>query len=631
MSGRNTRTWTPAGAVVLALLVGGAAARAQPGGGNLPIFTSPIDVTGLKLLLVASAPDRDSGRRVDVALPAGLGGPGLNQLTATPLSTQIDQYWNGAPDPTTGMNARQSACDGPDGIKQQVGKAVTKIGSGYSAYDVSCNLASKGQLVAKQVGSVLYLGYLLTGNTVSFASTSPGTCNANHGTPFCPNDPRFTVHFATEIVTVLHAPSLCAITAEDGTVFVPAASIESRNAAASIGRFFGGQKFVAGEVAITNTVRAQPLPIDGLLKGLRTSDACTGRVPAVSRLLTAFRELDVEIAPRQGIVLRAIHAGITAPVLEAPNPGFTGPVPPPNVPSFTRPTISTAQPLVTAGNAVQVTGQHFPPVRNLATALPVTFRHGGFGPNSVILGGVCFGGATELDWGQVGRPSHVQRFPGDAQGACVPEFEASGLTPATGYQFRARDCDPVTCSPWSVLLRVTTARADANAGAVVLTLDGGAQVGAGTVDGQGGFVAAATIPAGTPAGAHVLHATDGDAKADVTLQVAAPGAVARASITMVGVLNGERGCPNHPIASTVTDNTFMLFGAGFAPGSTTIRLDTAAGSVLGTAAVGGDGTICQQLRSPPAAEAGPHTLVAVQGGTTVAQAQVTFVLPIVVR
>jgi len=51
------------------------------------------------------------------------------------------------------------------------------------------------------------------------------------------------------------------------------------------------------------------------------------------------------------------------------------------------------------------------------------------------------------------------------------------------------------------------------------------------------------------------------------VQVAAAGAGGQASLMMVGLLNGQTGCPNHPITSTQTDDTFRLFGALFAAGS----------------------------------------------------------------
>ena len=96
---------------------------------------------------------------------------------------------------------------------------------------------------------------------------------------------------------------------------------------------------------------------------------------------------------------------------------------------------------------------------------------------------------------------------------------------------------------------------------------------------------------------------------------------------MVGLLNGETGCPNHPITSTQTDDTFRLFGAGFAAGSVDIRLDSPAGLQLGSAVARGDGSFCEQMRSPAASMAGPHVVVATQGGTMVARMNVTFVAP----
>ena len=629
---RRTTVLIGLGALTL-LAFGSPMLRAQPGSGNLPVYTSPIDITGLKLQLRAVAPDRDSGRPVDVALPVGLIGPKMNQLFSTPLSTQIDQYWNTNLDPKTGMTARQAACDGKDGIKQQVAKQVAKRGPSYSAYDISCNLATKGQLVVKQVGYTMYLAYLLTNNTVSFASTSPQTCRSGSGTPVCPNDPRFTVRFATEIVTVVRTPALCALVAEGGTVYVVAASFEATNGAAEVAKFLGGKDFIEGEVAITNTVRNQPLPLDDAFKELRTSDACTGRTPGVSRILGAFRELETVIDLRQGIILRATHAGIVAPTLDGSNPGSPSNVQIPSVPSFTRPMISTAQPLVKAGNTVQASGQYFPPNTNLATALTVTLRHGGYGENSTVLGGVCFGGATELGSGPLGGAFDVRRLAGNAQGACAASYETANLMPNTAYQFRARDCDTVTCSPWSPTLRVTTARVDPAKGRVALTLDGGTPVGAATVNAQGTFTTSITIPGGTSPGAHALRAVAGDARAEVAIQVASASTTgaSRASMTMIALLRGETGCPNHPIRSTQTDDTFMLFGAGFAAGTVTVRLDTATGVPLGAATVRADGSICQRMQSAPGNKTGAHKLVAVQNGIVVAQADVTFVLPSGVR
>lgn len=149
------------------------------------------------------------------------------------------------------------------------------------------------------------------------------------------------------------------------------------------------------------------------------------------------------------------------------------------------------------------------------------------------------------------------------------------------------------------------------------------------IDGNGNFDTPITIPAGTTPGAHTIRASTrgGGAVAEAVVQVAPAGDSTQASIMMVGLLDGETGCPNHPITSTQTDSTFQLFGAGFAAGNIVVRLDSAAGVQLGTATVRADGSICQQMRSPIAAQAGPHAVVALQGGTIVARTNVTFVIP----
>jgi hypothetical protein len=175
---------------------------------------------------------------------------------------------------------------------------------------------------------------------------------------------------------------------------------------------------------------------------------------------------------------------------------------------------------------------------------------------------------------------------------------------------------------------VITARADVDLGAVVLTLDGGTPVGASTVNAQGTFVATITIPAGTSPGTHALHAVNRDAKANENVQILAPtsAGMGQGSLMMVALLRGETGCPNHPIVSTVVDDTFMLFGSGFAAGTVTIHLDTATGHALGTATVRADGSFCQQMQPVPRAQAGAHTIMALQNGAIGAQLRATFVV-----
>lgn len=616
--------------MVTLLLAHAGAVSAQSDSVNLPVFTSPIDVTGLPLVMRVSAPDRESGRVIDIAVPPGFIGPKLSRLLGAPISAQFDRFWSVDPDPRSGLTVRASACDASGGIKEQVAAEVAKLGK--TAYEISCDLASSGEVLVKQSGSTLTLAYLLRNNAVTFRSTSPQTCSPANGSIFCPNDPRFTVKFAIEIVTVLRAGGICELFGGDGEVFIQSPSFHAENAAADIARLFAGQRFVAAEAAMSRTVRRQPLPLDDALKELRDGDLCARRLPGADRILFAFRDFQPEIDVRRGIILHATHGGILAPLVTVAQPTPSGDLPAPNVPSFFRPMISTAQPLVKAGDAVALHGQRFPTAVNLATALPVSLEHDSRNP-SVILGaapgGVCFnGGGTDFEFGPVGGALRTARLPATLPGACAPGSTAQPLTPLTSYQFRARDCDPFTCSPWSATARATTSRNDPSKGSVLLALDRQVPLGTATIDGNGNFDTPITIPAGTPAGAHTIRAaTRGStAVAEVVVQVAPTGAGRQASIMMVGVLAGETGCPNHPITSTQTDDTFMLFGAGFAPGSVAINLDTSAGLQLGTAVARPDGSICEQMRSPTANLAGPHAIVATQGGTMVARTNVTFVV-----
>jgi hypothetical protein len=619
----------PALAALALIMVFGATRQAHAGDpGNLPIYTSPIDITGLRLQLVAAAPDRHTGKPVEVPLPPGLLPPSFSRLLETPLSTQLDEYWSVTKDKQTGMTPREKTCAD---IRKEIEEPIIKANiEGVSLYDFSCNLASKGTLVVKQAGSTLYLGYLLTNNKVAAYLTTPGTCHRNHGTPFCPDDPGGSVTFAIELVTVVRTPGLCQLTAENGTAFAQAVQIEGEGVAALLhvgDALIGGNHVISAEQAIQDVTKDVPLPLNAAFADLRNSDACTGKDANARRLLTAFSDLQTEIDLRRGVILRLSHVGITPPKLDAPNPGASPQTP--SVPSFQPPQISLDKAFVTAGNNVKVTGAFFPPAVNFATALPVSIDHGGYGsPNSEILGGPCYGGATEIEWGPVGGQLRTQRLPGDAKAPCAPKFDATGLTPNTAYQFRARDCDAVTCSPWSAPLRVTTAKGDVDNSRVVLTLSPGSTLAVvNAVNDQGRFEVTVTIPAATAAGDYRIQAATRDAKATAGLQVTAAGAPRKAMLMLPVHVFGETGCPNRPISVVEVDSKFTLFGAGFDAGAVTIRIGSATGHVVGTVTAGADGSFCAIMPAVPRSFLGDNKLVAVQNGAVLAELPMKFVPP----
>ncbi len=681
-------------------------------GDNLPVYTSAIEITGGRINIVAAVPDRNTGQMIEVPLPPGLLGPKMGKMLQTPLGVLMDDQWNN-PDPKTGKIKRQEACDDPEkGAKRQVQDQVKKIGGSYSAYNISCNLATKGIVLVKQSGSVLYLSYQLLNNRLEFNATSPYTCNKEHGTPFCPNDPRFSVTFASEIWTVLRAPSICHMTSEPGTVNMHAVQIDSHNASADLARLFKPNEFMAAELAMQAAEKQQPLPVDDNLKELRDSAPCTDRNNPGYRVLAAFSALETVIDPARGIIFRITHPPIAPPRFQnvslpygsdtckqgfvwrdafpgdhvcvtpamrrqaaadnanaasrrQPGGGAYGPdtckqgfvwrggnpadhvcVTPairsqtaadnsqassrralgnPQYPSFARPNI-TAQPVVAPGSSVQVNGQFFPATVD-ATVLSLSLERD--------TTSACNGGATELDWGKAGGQTRTDRLPPGGAGSCASRYQVTRLAPGTAYQFRARDCDLLTCSPWTPFLQFATEGGGATG--IALTLDGGTPLGTATADGQGSFQANVTIPPGTPAGMHTLQARSGDANASVSIQVAAPApSGGNARMVLTGSFFGETGCPTHPLPdyaqSITTDDTFSLFGSGFGPGTVTIFLDSPGGMALGSVGVAGDGSFCgAAFRGPPTSLLGSHTLNAVQNGAVQATIPVKVIRPDVVR
>jgi hypothetical protein len=285
--------------------------------------------------------------------------------------------------------------------------------------------------------------------------------------------------------------------------------------------------------------------------------------------------------------------------------------------------------MVSAGNSLAIQGQFFPPNSDPTTLLLYLERD---------TTSACNGGATELESAAASGQKRTQRLPANGNASsCASRYEVSNLTVATAYQFRARDCDMVTCSPWSAPLNLTTGAADPEKGKVVLTLDGNTPLGRATITDQGTFEATVTIPAGTTTGTHTIHAVNGDAKADVSVQVtASDSGEPVATITLTGSYYGETGCPTHPLPDygqgVTTDETFSLFGTGFAPGTVTIALDSATGMSLGTATARADGSFCEaSLMGPPSSQIGNHTLVAVQNGAVLATIPVKVVPPEVIH
>jgi hypothetical protein len=709
-------------ALLLAPFLGSASSvRAQ--GGNLPVYTSPIDATGLTLQLQASVPDRDSGQPINIPVPPQLLPPDVAQLLSSPLSTQMDEFWNVKPDETTGKTRRQMACDG---IRERLDRMTAQAPSGFSVHDFQCNLATRGTLLVQQEApGILTFGYTLLDSSIELYVTTPGTCNRNTAAPLCPNDPGARVSLVPQIILTLFTPDLCGMRLGPPEAAVQSVNLDLRGVASpvqGIDSLFLGSYYrqMVEEVIRDQAVkqiqgRLTGLSLDEGLAKLRASATCTDRTSPGARLLTAMRDFDTDIQPAQRVIaLRLSHPPIAAPRFQnvdlpygqdtcrqgfvwreayqgdhvcvtpetrsqavadnaaaasrrEPNGGAYGPdtcrqgfvwrvarpedlvcVTPErrdqiandnaqasqrrevgeSTPSFTRPSIA-APPAAAAGSTIKVSGQFFP-------------RTGD--PTVMTLGlerdttSACLGGATELEWGPASGAMRVEKLPSDGL-SCTARHEVKNLTAATAYRFRARDCDALTCSPWSGAVTLTTAAAS-GPGAVTLTLDG-ASLGTATVAADGTFDANVVIPAGTAAGTRTIRAVSGTASDQTSLQVTAAGGSgsggSRASLILTGSFFGDRGCPTRALPDYGQSITYgenvSAYGTGFTPGQVTLRLDSATGQALGTATVGADGTFCSEaFQGPPASQVGNnHSLVVVQNGTTQATIPVRVIRPDVVR
>jgi hypothetical protein len=576
------------------------------GQANLPVYTSPIDITGFKAAIQASAPDPNTGAPMDVKLPPDLLPPKMKQLLATPLSAQMDLFWNVTPDKTTKKTMRDTACTGPNGLQALIRQHEPK------AFDIQCNLASSGSLLARQVGTTLYLGYLLTGNSVTFKKDSAAL--------------RLT--FALEITTVVYTHDFCHLGAESGTVITQGARLDPANLAGEFGRLFKGQEFKDGEDAARNAQSQITLPLDDIFKEVRDNPACTGSNALQHRILASFSGFETVI-DRQQLIFKMTRPAINAPDVSVLNAGTR---PGPSGSLFGGPSISV-DPVIAPGGALHVTGQNFPLNINMTNTVPV----------GISGGGSCFGGRTDIRVIAGNTVLRTDSLPGDSQGNCQKRYDAVNLKPATVYQFQARVCDFITCSRWSQPARVMTDPPGAQKGRIALTIDGPAPLrlmgrrptpgpqplGVAITDAQGTFATTIAVPAGLAPGSHIIRATGIGIHAEASFTVS--GSNSRASITLIGLLHGQSGCSGEPIQSTQTDATFVLFGSGFAQGPVTMLLDQLTGFAVGTATVGADGRFCQEMRGVPGNFAGPHTLLGIQNGVTQSRTPITFVLPSGVR
>lgn len=623
----NIRLSCPFVTCLIGILVFGAIPLAGQGD-FLPIFRSSIDVTGYKLQIRASIPDRDSGELVPADLPAGLLGPNMQALLATPLSDQLAKAWT-SPSTPGGVTPREAACSQIEDALKKKAPIEGKVG---------CDLATSGQLYVQQTGILLQFGYLLQKNTVTFDLSNkslPFGLGVVTPPSLPPSNPHFSSTFDIMIAFPVFASNFCGLTAGNASAYVSSVQMSGDDASGEILLIL---KDILGsgnselEKAVNAVSINVPVSIDAAFQELRSSGTCTGANLIAFRAVQLFGDFEIIIGPPprsaiKKIVLAVTYPKITPPTVDVPNPAARTPPPPSLFPAM----ISSDKPSVMAGGTLQISGQYFPPNPDYSTQLPVTITHAG--SNSAL--GTCYGGATELKWGLSTESATTTTLPGTPSVPCATSYTASGLLSKRAYEFKARDCDFVTCSQWSPTVTSITDIPHGTIvgggsplgqfGFVTLNVDGTDVLGSAKVDSEGTFSVPVTMPSSVVPGFHQIRAYHQLKMVATSLILVNPaGASVTPTIMMVGLLQGESGCPFHPITSTAADSDFWLFGQGFTRGFVVIRLDSATASLHSLAYVDADGTFCRDVSAVGSSNVGPHTIFATQR-TAVAKTTINFV------
>ena len=598
-------------------------------------YTSPIDITSYRNEFRVVIPNRDTGQMMTLPLPLdSLLGPKTAQVLQTPFGETLNQYWGVTKDPATQMTMRERICNGPGGIVSRAQQAVSGMQGAFSIVGIQCNLGQQGKVLLRHIGSSYTLAFQVTNNEVDFRLATPVTCGTGH--PLCPSDPHFKVTFATEISTVVNfSGDICSLHGSPAQILLPAIDISGDNLGGEAGvaaahLLLPGKTFPSVENAIENNIVTIPLPLDNAFKELRNGETCKSSSEN-AQLLKSLAQFDVSLD--RGVIAYTL----THPPIPAPSLQVIGTETPAQA-SFFHPTLSTTRPVVAAGTVFDLTGRYFPGEAVSNNSMPASFSRSEtclWKSTDLQISAAAFPhapGTINVRTSPLPQAPSVQHLGPTANGACPVSYTAQALKADTPYAFSARDCDKVTCSPYSPTIIATTAKLNPNRHVLALTLDGSTPLGTVTLSNAGTFATNLTLPPGITAGAHTIRAANSVFAAEMSVTV--PGtsvASGKGSLTLVGVLRGEVGCPAHPLTSTATGDGFMLFGTGFSPGVVGIHLDNAVGLNLGNASAAADGTFCQRMGGVPATMAGVHKLVAVQNQAVQSQTIINFVLPYVVR
>lgn len=546
------------------------------------------DISGRSLAMHVRFPDKDSGQMIEQPIPAGLLSPQAQQMLGTPLSTTFDQLWNGVRG-QDGKTMRDQSCDR---IQKIVSSNISS--SDYQAYNISCSLSARGTLRAALSGKSLVLSYWIGGNDVSFNSTTPDTCS--HGTFLCPTDPRLDLSFDGELLAIIGIPDTPCPLTFNAQALVHNANISADNWTASLGEVVKG---------VVNYVNDEPLALfqtqEGQVDGTQQTVSLAPIQSSLDELskgcdsarALGFEQFEAIFDPNNGPLFRLDHALDAAPTVNDAATQSGG------VPSLFRPTIGTDETEVKAGGQVTVLGTSF-------NAPETTEAHIQW--NDTVSGAIS---ESDVQWGLQGSQTQnvtLPRQPYDNGNS----FDASNLSSGRTYQFRVRDCDQITCTPWGSKTITTSGQGSDQALFYLDSVSQANQIGTGTVKQDGSFSVPLNIPGTTTSGKHTLFAAVPGGAQQSSQQASADITVVGANQSLQPLIQLLDPVTNRPLQFTVQTYQFTLRGQGFVAGQVTIAVDSANGQALGTATAAADGTFSVQLAIPASVSPGNHTLVATE-------------------
>lgn len=548
------------------------------------------DITRDVVQVRVAYPDKDTQNMIELPISSDMLPPLAQQKLNTPLGQQIADSWSNIVIQNN-ETYQQITCDK---IKSQI---HSRDNSKYSAYDIDCNLASSGVLTGfvaregkpitdpRQTWNVssgydpqaLSLHEHLANNSITFSETTPYTCH--DGGLFCTSDPRVTITFDLDVEFDFFFDSEPCYAVIAGYAAVSNAQLHPANATAGIildavdlvNGFLDALNYIgmiphasvgdpqAPAASADNIFQYIPVPqgtpLDNLL-GLLTN-VCQA---AADR---GFSDMQMRIDPG-ALTLLFIHPPIGAPTLIDPNA-----CPQPCLIN-NMPAITVAPQQAHPGDTLTVYGSGFN--AQSSSSLKISWYHD---PN--VSGPIDH---SDVRWGLQYGPQQTSTVKTDFydKGAFTTP---NTLQPGTAYQFSVRDCDQLTCSPWSSPLTLRTAAAGSNQ--VTLRLDdpsAGAQLGTLTVQPDGTLSGTASLPSSIVPGQHTLYAIQPLASSGQTYVTpldlvgralfpstypSATFTVVQARTTLQPVLQAFDS-KNKPLMYPQCGGTIILHGDHFAPG-----------------------------------------------------------------